>query len=165
MFLLLLFLKPETAGAEGTLPISLFTTHRLGERKGKAYQGGIRPAHHVSPTSLNCRRAQRAPLGNNGRLQTTSKSNGMHIKDLLHRRNKGRPWSSLWGPLAAADAPQSLRFLSRGPLHLHPKAPTIKILIELWGSGGGVGGMKPFKRASKRKTLYSSFSSLLQTKR
>lgn len=43
------------------------------------------PGHHT----------QWPPSDDNSRLQTTSKSSGLHIKDLLHRATKGRPRSRL----------------------------------------------------------------------
>lgn len=103
------YLKVPQSGGWETLEISqpLFTTHRLSEWKSTAYQGGIGLAHQVSPSSLNCRQTQWLPPGHNGGVQTTSKSSGLYIKDLLHPATKaahGAPCednskASDWGEL------------------------------------------------------------------
>lgn len=73
-------------------------------------------------------------------------SDNKQIKRSAHIRfiascNKGRPWSSLWGRLAAEDSPQSPRFLSRASPP--PKGFNHKNSNEIGGT---------FKRSSKRKT-------------
>lgn len=51
-------------------------------------KGGMCEAHQVPRSPLNRCRAQWSPPGDNGRTQTTSKSSGLHIKDLSHRTTK-----------------------------------------------------------------------------